>query len=116
MVNEPPLNHESDQEEFNDESNPSEVNWRIDGLEFIREFQKIVNKAIEQFLNKPVRKQTCQKKKPEIDTEQEKCRKTIHREADMLPPRTVSRESGDESETAQFDKRQWIQRNASKDL
>ena len=55
-----------------------------------------MNKAIEQLLNKPVRKHTCQKNKPEPNMEQEKCRKTICRETDMPLPRTVSRESGDE--------------------
>ena len=65
-------------------------------MELLKEFQEIMNKAIEQLLNKPVRKQTCQKNKPEPNMEQEKHRKTIHKEADMPPPRRVSRESDDE--------------------
>ena len=64
-VNEPPQDHESDQEESENEEISSEVSWRADRLEFIREFQEIMNKAIEQLLNKPARKHTCWKNKPE---------------------------------------------------
>ena len=96
QANKPPLDHESDVEEFNDKGSLSEVSQRTDRMEFIEEFQEIMNKAIEQLLNKPVRKQTCWKNKPEMNTEQEKHRKTIHKEADMPPPRRVSRESDDE--------------------
>ena len=87
---------ESDLEESNDKESSSEVSWRTDRMEFIKEFQEIMNKAIEQLLNKPARKQTCPKNKPELNTEQEKRRKTICKEADMPPPRRVSRESDDE--------------------
>ena len=51
--------HASDQENTKDEESLSEVNQRADRLEFIREFQEIINKAIEQFLNKPVRRHSC---------------------------------------------------------
>ena len=59
VANEPPQDHENDQEESDDEENSSEANWRADRLEFIREFQEIMNKAIEQLLNKPARRHTC---------------------------------------------------------
>ena len=95
-TNEPPPDHKRDQEESDDEENSSEVSQRTDRMEFIKEFQEIMNKAIEQLLNRPVRKQTCWTNKPEPNTEQEKCRKTICKEADMPPPRRVSRESDDE--------------------
>ena len=58
VVNRPPLDHESDQEESDDKESSSEVSQRTDRLEFIREFQEIMHKAIEQLLNKPVRKHT----------------------------------------------------------
>ena len=54
---EPPQDHASDQEDTKDEENLSEV--RAHQLEFIREFQEIMNKAIEQLLNKPVRRHSC---------------------------------------------------------
>ena len=65
-------------------------------MEFIREFQEIMNKAVEQLLNKPVRRDTHQKDKPEPHTEQEKHRETICKEAERLPLRNVNRESVDE--------------------
>ena len=65
-------------------------------MEFIKEFQEVMNKAIEQLLNKPVRRHSCRKDKPELHTEQGNHRETIHEEAEMLPPRDVSRESDDE--------------------
>ena len=42
---EPPQDHTSDQEETEDEESSSEVNRRADQLEFIREFQEIMNKV-----------------------------------------------------------------------
>ena len=42
---EPPQDHTSDQEETEDEESSSEVNQRADQLEFIREFQEIMNKV-----------------------------------------------------------------------
>ena len=55
-----------------------------------------MNKAIEQLLNKPVRRQSCQKEKPEPHMEQEKHKETIHREAEKLTQHNVNRESDDE--------------------
>ena len=43
---EPPQDHASDQEDTEDEENLSEVNQRADRLEFIREFQEIMNKQL----------------------------------------------------------------------
>ena len=54
MTNESPTDHASDQD--NDEDNSSEVNCKDDRVEFIKEFQDFMNEAIEQLLNKPVRK------------------------------------------------------------
>ena len=54
VTNESPTDHASDQE--NDEDNSSEVNHKDDQVEFIKEFQEFMNEAIEQLLNKPVRK------------------------------------------------------------
>ena len=82
-TNEPPQDHVSDQEELDNEENLLEASQRANRLEFIREFQEILNKAIEQLLNKSVRKHTCWKNKPELNMEQEKHRRTIHKEADM---------------------------------
>ena len=59
MAEEPPQDHKNDQEDSEDEESSSEVNRRADRLEFIREFQEIMNKAIEQSLNKPVRRHSC---------------------------------------------------------
>ena len=58
---ESPPDHESDQEDSKDKESSSEVNQRADRLKFIREFQEIMNKAIEQLLNKPVRRHSHQK-------------------------------------------------------
>ena len=85
MAEEPPQDHESDQEESEDEENLSEASQRADRLEFIREFQEIMNKAIEQLLNKPVRRHSCRKDKPELHMEQEKHKETICKEAERLP-------------------------------
>ena len=85
VTNESPTDHTSDQEETKNEESLSEVNQMADQLEFIREFQEIMNKAIEQFLNKPARRHSCQKDKPEPCTEQGKHKETIHKEAERLP-------------------------------
>ena len=84
---------ESDQEELEDEESSSEVNQRADQMEFIKDFQEAMNQAIEQLLNKPVRRHSHQKDKPEPHMEQGKCKETICREAETLPPRNISRES-----------------------
>ena len=65
-------------------------------MEFIKEFQEAMNKASEQLLNKPVRRHSHRKDKPEPRIEQGKCRETICKEAETLSPRDVSRESDDE--------------------
>ena len=65
-------------------------------MEFIKEFQDFMNEAIERLLKKPVRKYPCRKDKPEPRTEQGKCKEVLHKEAEMLPPINVSRDSDDE--------------------
>ena len=65
-------------------------------MEFIKEFQEAMNKAIEHLLNKPERRHSCRKDKPEPHTEQGKHKESICKEAETLPPRDVSRESDDE--------------------
>ena len=45
-ANEPPQDHKIDQEELDDGENSLEASWRADRLEFIREFQEIMNKTI----------------------------------------------------------------------
>ena len=59
-----------------------EASQRADRLEFIREFQDIMNKAIEQLLNKLVRRHSHRKGKPKPHMEQEKYKETIHKEAE----------------------------------
>ena len=65
-------------------------------MEFIKKFQEIMNQAIDQLLKKSARRHSCQKDKPEPHTEQGKCKEAIHKEAETLPPRDVSRESDNE--------------------
>ena len=65
-------------------------------MEFIKYFQDAMNQAIAQLLNKSARRHSCRKDKPEPCTEQGKCKETICKKAEMLPPRNVSRESDDE--------------------
>ena len=55
-----------------------------------------MDKAIEQLLNKPARRHSCWKEKPELHTEQGKHRKTICQEVEKLPQHNVTRESDDE--------------------
>ena len=57
VMNEPPTDHTSAQD--NDEDNSSEVNCKDDRVEFIREFQDFMKEAIKQFLNKPARRHSC---------------------------------------------------------
>ena len=64
-------------------------------MEFIKEFQEIMNEAIDRLLKKPVRKHSCRKDKPEPCMEQGKRKETLHKEAEMLPPGNVSEESDD---------------------
>ena len=95
MAKQPPPDHESDQEELEDEESLSEVNWRADWMEFIKDLQDAMNQEIEQLLNKSVRRHSHWKDKPELHMEQGKHKEIICREAEMLPPRNVSRESDD---------------------
>ena len=94
VTNESPTDHASDQ--ANDEDNSSQVNHKDDRVEFIREFQNFMNEAIERLLNKPARKHSCQKDKPELHTEQGKCKEVLCKEAEMPPPINVSGDSDDE--------------------
>ena len=55
-----------------------------------------MNKAIEQLLNKPVRRHSHQKDKPKLCMEQGKCKETIHKEAERLPQYDINRDSDDE--------------------
>ena len=89
----PPPDHESDQEESEDEESLSEVNQSADQMEFIKDFQDAMNQAIEQLLNKSARRHSRQKDKPEPCMEQGKCKETTCEDAEMLPPRNISRES-----------------------
>ena len=96
VTKKPPPDHESDQEESEDKESSSEVNQRADGMKFIKYFQDAMNHAIEQLLNKSVRRHSCRKDKPEPCTEQGKHKESIWKEAEMLPPRNVSGESDNE--------------------
>ena len=96
VTNESPTDHASDQENEEDEDNSSEVNRKDDQMEFIKEFQDLMNEAIERLLNKPARKQSCWKDKPEPRTEQGKHKEVLCKEAEMLPPINVSGDSDDE--------------------
>ena len=55
-----------------------------------------MDQAFEKLLRKQVRRHTCQKDKPELCTEQGKCKETICRAAERLPQPDVSRDSDDE--------------------
>ena len=55
-----------------------------------------MNKVIEQLLNKPARRHSHQKDKPELHMEQEKHKETICKEAERLPQHNINRESDDE--------------------
>ena len=70
VTDESPTDHTSDQENEEDEGNLSEVNRKDDRVEFIKEFQDFMNEAIKQLLNKPARKQSHWKDKPELRMEQ----------------------------------------------
>ena len=80
-----------------DEDNSSEVNCKDDQVEFIKEFQEVMNQAIEQlFKKKSARRHSHRKDKPEPHTEQGNHKETIHKEAETLPPRNISREFDNE--------------------
>ena len=65
-------------------------------MEFIKGFQDFMNKAIEQLLEKPARKHSCWKDKPELRTEQGKCKEALCKEVETFPPINISRDSDDE--------------------
>ena len=65
-------------------------------MEFIKEFQDFMNEAIKQLLNKPARKHSSQKDKPELHTEQGKRKEVLRQEAETLPPINISGDSDDE--------------------
>ena len=94
VMNKSPADHASDQD--NDEDNSSEVNRKDDQVEFIREFQNFMNEAIEQLLNKPARRHSCRKDKPELHMEQGKHKEALRQEVETLPPINVSGESDNE--------------------
>ena len=58
VTNESPPDHASDQEDKEDKESSSEVNCKAEQMEFIKEFQEIMNEGINQLLKKPVRRQT----------------------------------------------------------
>ena len=94
VTNKSPTYHASDQD--NDEDNSSEVNHKDDRVEFIKEFQDFMNEAIERLLNKPARKHSCRKDKPELHMEQGKRKEALRQEAETLPPINVSGDSDNE--------------------
>ena len=55
----PPLDNESDQDEPEYKEDSAKVNQKADRLEFIREFQEMMDQAIEKLLNKPARRHPC---------------------------------------------------------
>ena len=65
-------------------------------MEFIREFQDFMNEAIERLLNKPVRKHSRWKDKPEPHKEQGKRKEALCQEAETFPPINISGDSDDE--------------------
>ena len=65
-------------------------------MEFIKEFQDFMNKAIKRLLKKPVRKHSRWKDKPEPCMEQGKHKEVLRKEAETLPPINVSEDSDDE--------------------
>ena len=95
VTNESPTDHASDQENEEDEGNSSEVNRKDDQVEFIKEFQDFMNEAIERLLNKPARKHSRQKDKPEPHTEQGNRKEVLCKEAETLPQINVSGDSDD---------------------
>ena len=96
VTNESPTDHASDQEDEEDKDNSSEVNCKADQVEFIKEFQDFMNKAINRLLKKPVRKHSCWKDKPEPRMAQGKHKEALCKEVETLPPKNVSRESDNE--------------------
>ena len=92
----PPLDQKSDQGEPKYKEDSAEANWRADRLEFIREFQEMMDQAFEKLLSKPVRRHPHQKDKPEMHMEQGKHKETICKDAARLPQPDLSRDSDDD--------------------
>ena len=65
-------------------------------MEFIKEFQDFMNEAIERLLNKPARKHSRRKDKPEPCTEQGKRKEVLRKEVETLPVINISRDSDNE--------------------
>ena len=65
-------------------------------MEFIKEFQDFMNEAIKRLLNKPARKHSRRKDKPELRMEQGKRKEVLRQEAEMLSPINISGDSDDE--------------------
>ena len=65
-------------------------------MEFIKDFQEIMNEAIDRLLKKPVRKHPHRKDKPELRMEQGKRKEVLRKEAETLPPINVSGNSDNE--------------------
>ena len=118
MAEQPPLDHKSDQGEPKHEEDLVEANQRADRLEYIREFQEMMDQAFEKLLSKPVRRHPLQKDKYEPCTEQGKCKETICREAERQRGlhNQMSTEILTTSETVLLRKKQWIQTSVSKNL
>ena len=55
----PPLDHESDQGKPKYKEDLVEANRRADRLEFIREFQEMMDQAFEKLFIKPARRHPC---------------------------------------------------------
>ena len=56
VAEQPPLDHKSDQGEPKYKEDLAEANQRADRLEFIREFQEMMDQAFEKLLSKPARR------------------------------------------------------------
>ena len=56
MTKESPPDHKSDEEDTEDKESLSEVNRMADQMEFIKEFQEVMNQAIDQLHKKSARR------------------------------------------------------------
>ena len=65
-------------------------------MEFIKEFQEVMNQAFDQLLKKSVRRHSHQKDKPEPHTEQGKRKEVLRKEAETFPPINVSGDANNE--------------------
>ena len=96
MAKQSPQDHKSDHEDSEDQESSSEVNRRADQMELMKEFQTIMNQAIDQLLKKTVRRHSHRKDKPEPHTEQGKDKENLCKEAETLQEKHISREPDDE--------------------